>query len=107
MDFNNLQFKQPALVEGFKKAISAEQWKKEVLVEPIPHKLDFGKDILNKRPKLTKDQLKLVEPGHKMPVASFLQMGKHCDECNDVVAHAHDPISKKIICLKCKTIKQY
>lgn len=71
------------------------------------YKLDFNKDILKKSPKLTKEQLKLAEPGNKIPVSSFQQIGKWCEECNDTEAHVHDPNRKKFRCLKCKTIKYY
>ena len=101
MEFSSLGF----LNKDVKKSVT-----KIVPVENTPQegtRLNFEKDILNKKPKLTKEQLRVIEPGHKIPVASFLQMGKYCDDCNDVQAHAHDPINKKITCLKCKTTKTY
>lgn len=83
---------------------------KKIVAAFIPQsttKLDFQKDILKRKPKLTKEELRILEPGYKIPVANFLQIGKWCEECEDVEAHVHSPDTRRFRCLKCKTITYY
>lgn len=97
MDFNKLEIKGEAVI------IDTKIYNNK----PNIQKIDFTIDILKKSPKLTKEQLRLAEPGNKIPVSTFQQIGKWCEECNDTEAHVHDPSRKKFRCLKCKTIKYY
>jgi len=47
-----------------------------------------------------------LEPGNKIPVANYQQIGQWCDTCEDVQAHVYSKDTKKIRCLRCKTTKQ-
>lgn len=60
-----------------------------------------------KRPKISREELYKIEPGNKVPIAQYQQIGTYCDECEDITSHAHNPEKKKLICLKCKTVKTY
>lgn len=53
-----------------------------------------------------KKEVKIIEPGHKIPVANYLQIGQWCETCQDVKAHVYSKETNKIRCLKCKTTKQ-
>lgn len=47
-------------------------------------------------------ELKKIEPGHKIPTASFPQIGQWCDNCDDVTAHSLNLEKNKMRCLICK-----
>lgn len=80
-----------------------------IKIESSPTKtaLDFKQII---KPKLTANQLrdaKAIEPGNKVPTASYHQLAQWCDTCDGVKSFAHNPDKKKMICLTCKTIRNY
>lgn len=78
-------------------------------IEPIStiskgtYKLNFRKDILKEVKVSPKKELKLIEPGNKIPIGNYHQIGQFCDVCDDVTAHVRNPETKNIRCLKCKT----
>lgn len=67
--------------------------------------LEDVKEPEKKKILITKE-LKLIEPGHKIPVADYLQVACWCEICDDVKTHAYSEATKKIRCLHCKTTKQ-
>jgi ribosomal protein S27E len=65
----------------------------------------IGEDKITK-PEIDTKDLKKMEPGYKIPISEFIQIGQWCDSCQEVEAHVYSPTSKKIRCLKCKRTKQ-
>ena len=64
------------------------------------------KDLDTKEIKATDVSLRLIEPGHQVPVGNYQIIGQFCDVCNDVIMHVFDKKHKQIKCMTCKTIKQ-
>lgn len=64
-------------------------------------------DIVPKITKLKTEEARLIEPGHKIPTGQFQTVALHCEACKDVQGHAHKVEKRKLICLRCKTIKIY
>lgn len=84
---------------------------KEVVVKkqqpPVSLLKSSKVDLSHLKPKkLSKEEIKelhQVEPGYKIPVANYQQVGTFCDNCDDVTGHVFNPASKTIICQICKT----
>lgn len=80
---------------------------KKVVTPPVSSIKSSVVDLSHlKKHKPTKEELKelhQVEPGYKIPVANYQQVGTFCDNCNDVTGHVFNPASKIIICQICKT----
>lgn len=49
--------------------------------------------------------LKKIEPGYKVPVANYIQIGTWCERCGDVRTHAFNSSTKNLRCLCCKTTR--
>lgn len=47
-----------------------------------------------------------VEPGNKIGIAVYKQIGQWCETCEDVVMHVYSNRTRKIRCLTCKQTKQ-
>lgn len=43
------------------------------------------------------------EPGNKIPLYNYKQIGQFCEFCYDTTAHVYSSEKKKIRCLKCRT----
>lgn len=76
----------------------------------VPNSISLRSSVIDlshlKKRKPTKEELKelhTVEPGYKIPVANYQQVGTFCDKCDDVTGHVFNPASKTIICQICKT----
>jgi len=63
-------------------------------------------ELIPEKPKLDRKELNQIEPGNKVPLTEYKQIGQWCDVCEDVEMHAYSIKYKKIRCLKCKTTKQ-
>jgi hypothetical protein len=48
-----------------------------------------------------------IEPGNKIPVMNYQQVGQFCDICEDVTGHVCNIEKKLIQCQICKTRKTY
>lgn len=47
-----------------------------------------------------------LEPGHKIPIANYQQIGCWCEVCQDTTAQVYSHKTRKIRCLRCKTTRQ-
>lgn len=77
---------------------------KEYQGKPNIIKLDLFKKVT---PKKSKSELRLIEPGNKIPIGQFHSVSQWCEGCGNVSPFAHKPEKKRMICLTCKTIKTY
>ena len=75
--------------------------------ENISTKINISRDILKLPNKKSKAELREVEPGFKIGTGEFHSVSQYCDCCNSVQPHCHKPEKRKMICIKCKTIKIY
>lgn len=71
------------------------------------YKIDFKKDILKVVSLPPYKELRVIEPGNKIPISNYLQLGQFCETCDNVTAHVRNPETKNIRCLKCKTKTKY
>jgi hypothetical protein len=56
--------------------------------------------------KALRDELHKIEPGYKVPVANYKQIGQWCDYCEDVYTHVLNEKGDKLRCLNCKKDKK-
>lgn len=70
-------------------------------------KINVAKGLLNIKQKKPKAELREIEPGFKVGTGEFQSVSQYCDICENVESHCHKPEKRKMVCLKCKTIKIY
>lgn len=69
--------------------------------------LDFTKDVLGEKgitpiSYAEQKELSLIEPGHKIPVSNYKQIGQFCDYCNTETGHVLNEEKLYIQCQRCK-----
>lgn len=69
--------------------------------------ISFKELSISETKKVNLTQAKLVEPGHKIGTGTYHQLAQFCDTCGDVQSFAHNSDKKRMICLRCKTIRNY
>lgn len=83
--------------------------KPSAIIPQGKYRLDFRKDILKEKvlKKFSEKELRLIEPGNKIPLSNYQQLGQFCDVCDDTTPHVRNPETKNIRCLICKTKTKY
>lgn len=97
LDFNDL-------VED-EKEVTKVAIKKPPVPSLISSKVDLSGLRSKKLSKEELDELKKVEPGHKIPTNDgiiYTNVGTWCDHCEDVAAHCLNKQNLTLACLKCK-----
>lgn len=65
--------------------------------------MGFSDLQLNGEPKKV---VAITEPGHKIPITNYKQIGCWCEVCQDTTAQVYSHKTRKIRCLRCKTTRQ-
>lgn len=92
-----------SLVEG--------EFKEPVVKKQVSQTIDLSKELGVKKKmspaerKALQDELHKIEPGYKVPIANYKQIGQYCEYCDDIQAHVLNEKGTKIRCLNCKRDK--
>jgi hypothetical protein len=92
-----------SLMEGeFKEPVVKKQVSKTI---DLSKELGVKKKLSPTEAKALKEELHKIEPGYKVPIANYKQIGQYCEYCDDVTAQVLNEAGTRLRCLICKQDK--